>query len=180
MSWRWTAQKWLVSAFVLFHVSVVAGWLTPACPIRQRLSKAMSYYLFPTGLWQYWLMFSPNPPSAILKLEAVAVDAQGIRHEFLFPRIEGRSFLETLPRFRHPKFAANLLMDEYVPERLFAARHVLRNLELPETAYPVNVQLIYMVQKIPPIGTPPDTPPERAEPTTLASFWFKNPSEVRP
>lgn len=180
MSWRWTAQKWLVSAFVFCHLSALVVWLLPRCPIRDRLSKPISYYLFPTGQWQYWLMFSPNPPTAVLTLDAVAVDAQGIRHEFLFPRIDGLSFLETLPRFRHPKFAANLHLDEYEAERVFAARHVLRNLALPAASYPVNVQLTYMVRQIAPFGTATGSPLEPAEPVTLGSYWFANASEVRP
>lgn len=180
MSWRWTARKWLVSAFVLFHLTATALWITPFCAIKQRLGIPLTYYMFPTGTWQGWMMFAPNPPATINTLEAVAVDAQGIRHEFLFPRIADYSFWETLPRFRHPKFIANLLLDDNAVSRQFAARHVARKLDLPAKAYPLNVQLVYMVKKIPPPFSPPDTAVEPPESVMHTSFWFRQPSEVRP
>ena len=39
---------------------------------------------------------------------------------------------QKLPRFRHPKFTCNLLVEEYAPQREFAARHAVRQLKLED------------------------------------------------
>lgn len=180
MAWRWTARRLGVSAFLIFHLSATACWVLPFCPIKQRVFGSLSYYMFPVGTWQCWSMFSPNPPTDIFTLEAVAVDAQGMQHGFLFPKIADYSLWGGLPRYRHPKFAANLLVDEFAPARCFAARHAVRKLELPADAFPVKVHLVYMVRTIPPPGSPPEELPSPPTPVTFASFQFQNPGEVRP
>jgi len=170
----------LVSAFLIFHLTATACWVLPNCPIKRQFFSAISYYMFPTGTWQCWSMFAPNPPADILTLEAVAVDAQGMRHGFLFPKIADYSLWEGMARYRHPKFAANLLLDEYTETRRFAARHAVRKLGMAPDAFPVNVHLVYMVSKIPPPGSPPGELPAAPLPVTLASFQFSTQSEVLP
>lgn len=179
MGWRWTARRLLISAYLLFHLGATFIWVLPSCPIKDRCFKTFSYYVLPLGLWQYWGMFAPDPMTDTMTLEAEVIDAQGLRHGFSFPHLADFSKWRAVPRFRHMKYAVNLIFDEFKTARGFAARHVLRKLDLPASAYPVSVHLYYEVRTPPPPGALPD-PMAPARVRTLATYDFSSPSEVRP
>ena len=46
-------------------------------------------------------------------LESEVIDAKGMRHVYEFPRVADLPWWKKLPRFRHPKFTCNLMVDEY-------------------------------------------------------------------
>ena len=49
---------------------------------------------------------------------------------------------EKLSRYRHPKFTDNMMNGgEYLTQREFTARHVVRQLGLGEDAFPLTVSL---------------------------------------
>ena len=61
MAWRWTAQRLVISAFVLFHLSALIIWTMPPCAIKDRFAKPYHYYVLPLGVWQWWSIFAPEP-----------------------------------------------------------------------------------------------------------------------
>jgi hypothetical protein len=177
--WRWTAHRLLVSTFLLGHLGATAIWVLPNCPIRQRACKYLDYYMTPTGMWQYWTMFAPDPVRDTVTLEAEITDAQGLRHVFAFPKMADYTALQGIPRFRYSKYTANLADDNDLSRR-FAARHAVRRLALPDSAFPVEVYLMFQVRNTPPPGSPAPDPMTPAKPMVLASYQFAKPSEVRP
>jgi hypothetical protein len=179
MDWRWTVRRLLISAFLVVHLGATLLWVLPDCPIRHRTISTVSYYMMPLGLWQFWTMFSPDPMRDTLTLEAEVVDAKGIRAVFTFPRLADYTAWQGIPRFRHSKYAANLAVGSFEEARKFAARHVVRQLNLPTDAYPVDVELIYQVRPTQPPGEPADlmTPTRR---TPFATYKFASRTEVRP
>ncbi len=179
MAWRWTARRLLISAFLIVHLGATFVWVLPPCPIKERCFRTASYYILPLGLWQYWTMFAPDPIRDTVMLEAEVIDTQGLRHGYSFPHLADFSTWRGVPRFRHSKYAVNLAIDEFEKAREFAARHVVRQLNLPAEAFPVAVHLYYQVRPAPPPGSPADpmTPPRTS---TLATFDFSSPSAVRP
>src|SRR4051812_21147614 len=102
----WVARRLLVSAFLVVHIGTTVVWVLPPCPLRAACFGAACYYMLPLGLWQYWGMFSPDPPQNVSFLEAVVVDSRGLRYNFAFPKQSDYSVWRAIPRFRHPKFAA--------------------------------------------------------------------------
>jgi hypothetical protein len=111
--------------------------------LKERAAGWTAYYLLPTGQWQGWDMFAPDPLHDTLTLEAVARDRYGILHRFAFPTLADRSRWEALWGFRHPKYAAALNSELAAMPREYAARYVLRRLDLPASAYPVDVELFF-------------------------------------
>ncbi len=87
MAWRWTARRWALSAFVLFHLSAIVMWTMPFCAVKTQFQSPYRYYVLPLGLWQWWAIFAPDPIRHTIVLNAEVVDAQGMRHNFEFPRI---------------------------------------------------------------------------------------------
>lgn len=179
MDWRWTVRRGLISAFLVVHLSATLLWVVPECPIRQRTIGTVSCYIMPLGLWQFWTMFSPDPMRDTFTLEAEVVDAKGIRALFQFPKLADYSAWQGIPRFRHSKYAVNLMVDSLEPAREFAARHAVRQLHLPSGAFPVEVQLIYQVRPPQPPGEAIDlmTPTRR---TPFATYQFASVTEVQP
>ena len=128
MAWRWTARRWALSAFVLFHLSAIIMWTMPFCAIKTQFHEPYRYYVLPLGLWQWWAIFAPDPIRNTLYLNAEVVDAKGMRHVYEFPRLGDLPWWQKLARYRNRKFTANMMIDEYKTHRTFTARHAVREL----------------------------------------------------
>ena len=124
MAWRWTARRWVISAFVIFHLSALMMWTMPHCAIKSRLQPPYRYYILPLGLWQWWAIFAPDPMRSSMTLNAEVIDAKGMRYIYEFPRIGDLPWWQKYPLYRHPKFTANMMIDEYKTHRTFTARHI--------------------------------------------------------
>lgn len=152
----WRLKRWVISAFLLLHLGALAVWNMPNCPLRYRLLPRLAYYMLPTGLWQNWTMFAPNPMRHGLKLQALAVDKNGIMYEYAFPKLTDFSVWEGITKVRFSKYPAYLISDDYAAHREMTARHVVRHLDLPREVFPVDVELQYLVKESPPPGSVPD------------------------
>ena len=153
MAWRWTAQKFVLSAFVLFHVSALSLWMLPQCALKERCISPFRYYILPLGLWQWWAIFAPDPVRENQVLEAEVVDAKGLIHIHEFPRLADLSWWDRIFRYRHPKFTGNMMVDEYKVQRQFTARHVVRQLGLGDEAFPLTVSIYVKITGTPPFGS---------------------------
>jgi hypothetical protein len=176
----WTLKKWGVSLFVTFHMAALATINAPQCPIRERVVDWVAPYALTTGLWQDWYMFAPDPGKVTIALEALVADNTGKATRFVFPTIGELSVWGKMPAYRHAKYAANMSMPNCKAQREYAARHVVRTLNLPASAYPIKVQLYYRSRAIPPPGTPPSEVPTQSENLVIADFEFPNLQEALP
>lgn len=156
--WAWALRRGAISAFVLLHLGATVLWVLPNCPLRFRAFGVISWYIQPLGLAQYWGMFAPDPVRDSLTLEAEAIDARGLRHAFAFTRVADFPWWRAVPRYRHSKFAANLAIPDLEDNRILAARHAVRQLDLPPEAFPVSVSLFYRAIVAPMPGGPPADP----------------------
>lgn len=179
-SWAWRLRKVAVSLFVTAHLGATLLWVIPPSPLREACFPAVSRYLFPTGMWQYWGMFAPDPMRDTLTLEAEVLDAHGLRYAYAFPKLADYSKLAGVPRFRHSKFAANLAMPENELLREMTAHHVVRRLGLADDTFPVQVKLVYQVRVTPPPGGPPADPMTPTTPYVFATYLFPSAREVNP
>lgn len=178
MDWRLSARRWLISSFLVVHISAVLIWVMPSCPIRQRMYGPASCYMLPLGLWQAWAMFAPNPARDSVVLEAEVIDAKGMRHIHPFTKLADHSWYAALPRYRHFKFAYNVSLEEYAGARKFIARHALRSLDLGEDSYPAQVSLIYQVTSAPPDGVAVRDPMAPKPSVLVDAFDFASRKEV--
>jgi hypothetical protein len=178
-SWVGKARRLAISAFVIGHLAATAIWISPRCPIRLKCYDTLSYYMQPTGLWQYWTMFSPDPQRDSFTLEAEVIDVHGLHHLYAFTRVADYNWWQGMPKFRHPKFAANLGFDDLAIHRKIASRHAVRQLGLTEAAYPLDVKLLYQFRDTPKPGGPPADPMAPTRPYVVASYHFTGIDEVR-
>jgi hypothetical protein len=169
----WTLQRCLISAFVVAHFGMVALWILPPSPLKLRTMGVSACYLMPLGQWQYWAMFSPDPVHDTVKLEGLALDAKGLLHNFAFPTEEERSILNAALHYRHSKYMSNFSHKiEFKAHREFAARHVVRQLDLPDDAFPLTVQLVYRIRPSPPPGGPIPDPMAPITTVVLDTYQF--------
>jgi hypothetical protein len=184
MSWRWTARRWVISAFVIFHLSALVMWTIPQCAIKARCQSPYYYYVLPLGLWQWWAIFAPDPIRNTMVLDAEVVDAHGMRHTFEFPRLGDLTWWQRFPRYRNCKFTANMMIEEYKVHRTFTARHAVRELakqhSLGEESFPLWVSLYLEVKDSPPPGTGVSDPMATSRIEVVDRFQFASLKEVRP
>jgi hypothetical protein len=176
----WTIKRLVISAFVAAHLAAVTIWIVPQCELKRRCFHTLAYYMLPIGQWQYWGMFAPDPVKNTIWLEAIARDAKGMLHSFAFPKEQDMPTFLKIVRYRHSKYATNFAAgDEFKAHREFGARHVVRSLNLPADAFPVDVEMVFQVRVTPPLGTVPD-PMAPVVPSTIESYRFPTLEEVLP
>ena len=76
-------------------------------------ASPVRYYLFWTGFWQYWNMFSPNPANVDTWLDAVVTYQDGTEMVFKYPRMHDLSLTERYFKERFRKFVENTHGDMY-------------------------------------------------------------------
>jgi hypothetical protein len=165
---------------VIFHLSALIMWTMPHCAIKAQFQSPYRYYVLPLGLWQWWAIFAPDPVTENQVLEAEVVDAKKLIHVYEFTKIGDLSFWDKLSRYRHPKFTGNMMSNEFLTQRKFTARHVVRQLGLGDDAFPLCVSLYVKLTHAPPVGsavTDPMTPPRIQ---LLERYEFASMKEVRP
>ncbi len=180
MVWRWTAKRLAISAYVVFHLTATFSWIIPDSPLKRSLIPAFRSYMLPLGLWQCWWMFAPDPMGETAVLETEVIDAKGLRHIYEFPKVADLPWWQKLPRFRHPKFTCNLMLDEYAVQREFAGRFALRKLELAPELYPVRLSLYCRITAPPPPGQSFADPHAPKRLHTLGVYDIAKLDEVRP
>lgn len=178
-TWRWTAKRVVISAFVLFHLAALSIWTNPECLIKNRFAPVFRYYVLPLGLWQWWGVFAPDPLKDTLYLNVEVIDSKGLRHLYEFPRIGDLPWWKKLAHYRDPKFAANMPVEEYKTLRVFTARHAVRQLGLKSDAFPLTASLFFEIRSTPPPGTSEIDPmaPKRIE--MIDRIQIASLSEVR-
>lgn len=152
------AKKWLIHAFVLFHLAAAVVWAFTDSPPRTKLERAargrFAFYMFPTGLWQAWDMFAPNPALANVYLEAEVTFRDGSRTMWKFPRMEQLGYWERYRKERYRKWANERVASagEGPGGALLcnaAARFAARQVERPDNPA-VSVNLVRYRAEIPP------------------------------
>jgi hypothetical protein len=107
-----------------------------------RESAPFAAYLHPTGMWQYWDMFAPEPSSMDLWASAEVQYFDGTKVDFKYPRIKDLGLIEKYHSERYRKFFERVNPDEYryfwAP---FAQTIALKSAKNPKNP-PVRVAII--------------------------------------
>ncbi len=144
-------EKWkraLISAFVLFHIYIMAVWGLPGSTFRYFLAKPVEDYVIFTGLWHSWDMFSPDPLAINFNLKAEITYQNGVVRTWTFPRMEKLGYWDRFQKERFRKWRERVRMDMYSVIWDDTARYVARINDTP-TNHPVQVSLIREWQPIP-------------------------------
>ena len=174
----WTLKKAAISVFVTIHMAATLVWVLPECPIRRATIGAAKYYILPTGLWQNWAMFAPDPIHNTVTLEAEVVDSKGLRHHFEFPFADNPSEFQSILLARHSKFACNIEGSDMEPTRRPTARFAVRRLDLPTTSFPVDAYLVQKIKPPPRLGQAVDDDLVETKQVVLHVARFESAEEV--
>ena len=173
-----------VKAFVAFHLVAITVYALPNPPQELMDGKRPAYgtepilvwnknylksfqpftcCLYVTGFWQYWDMFSPDPSSTDLWLDAEVKYKDGSVKHYQYPRMYllpiPMKFLEE--RFR--KFYERVNSDDYSQLWPLVAQRIAHEMDNPSNP-PTEVRLVRHWMTIMPPGT--------AQPTDYNHYEF--------
>lgn len=174
-----------VKGFVFFHLAAITIWSIPAAPAEfsskpvfktgsiQDICRSMNYeirlftemylkpsivrlYLLPTGFWQYWDMFSPNPASTDMWCDAVVKYQDGSTKIYQYPRMYLLSIPVKYEKERYRKFYERAHLDDYSYLWPQFAQRIAHEMDNP-TDPPVEVSLRRHWEEVSPPGKPQPT-----------------------
>jgi hypothetical protein len=114
------------------------------------------YYPGITGFWQYWDMFSPNPASVDLYMEADVKYKNGTTYRFHYPRIYTMPIPQKYLKERYRKFYENVNQDTQAAIRPAVAQRIALECFKDPNNPPMQVTLIRFYDTIEPPGAKPD------------------------
>lgn len=114
----------------------------------------LMYYPGCTGFWQYWDMFSPNPASVDLYMEADVLYKDGSKYRYHYPRIKNLPIPVKYVKERYRKFFENANSNDNAYARPFVAQRVALECYKDPANPPVQVTLIRFFYQIAAPGQP--------------------------
>lgn len=119
-------------------------------------SSPLVYYPGTTGFWQYWDMFSPNPASVDLYLEADITYQDGSKSRYKFPRMHDLSIPVKYFKERYRKFFENANQDAQSYIRPYVAQRIALECFKDPLNPPTHVTLIRFFDTVEPPNKPAD------------------------
>jgi hypothetical protein len=179
---RLIAKRIALSVFLIGHLAAVTLTNLPNCAFKRVFPLTwVDAYLLPTGQGQSWGMFAPEPAKDTLTLEAIVRDSRGLVRHYAFPRMMDKSaWAGFWGGYRHSKYAHALSAPESRANREFAARFVVRALDLKAEDFPADVQLVYQVFPTNAPDAPADEPPASPWSSVLETYNFSTLAEAQP
>jgi hypothetical protein len=92
--WKRRAINLLAGVYV---VAVVAFAVPVKLPLQHQIRVWIEPAMRATGLWQWWDMFAPRPPTANIWLTSVITWSDGTSEEHEFPRMSKEGYFERYP-----------------------------------------------------------------------------------
>ena len=121
------AKLFAINAFLIFHIAAISCW---AIPIDTPLTEACKNFLRPyfvwSGVFQSWDMFSPNPKSKNVYMEAVVIYKDGSTKMWTFPRMDMLSLTERAFKERYRKYEETLGTSQFSDLWPDATRRIAR------------------------------------------------------
>jgi len=118
-----------------------------------KLSPLM-YYPGATGFWQYWDMFSPDPASVDLFMDAEVTYKDGSVFKFNYPRIYSLPLPTKYLKERYRKFFENVNSAEGKSARPYVAQRIALESFRDPANPPIKVVLFCNAFRIAPPGQP--------------------------
>jgi hypothetical protein len=176
----------LVVLFVVYHViaitiyalpkpsdQVLDGKIQPKGPDnllifshKELKQWAVFYgYLYPSGCWQYWDMFAPNPAQTDYWCDAEVIFLDGTKTTFQYPRMKTLSISDKFMQERYRKFyeRVNMMATDPYFAPSFAQAIAFKTATDP-TSPPVRVTIVRHLQNVMRHDNPqPAEPPYQQE-----------------
>jgi hypothetical protein len=133
---------------------------------RQYIKESPTrYYLYTTGFWQYWNMFSPNPANVDVYIDALVTYQDGSQKTFEYPAMQKLSVFERYFKERYRKFVENAHPDRYAYKWPAVAQAIAYQSYQGDGNFPVAVTLRRHFKTVMPPG-------QRTDPTYQEYAFF--------
>jgi hypothetical protein len=107
----WTrVRKPFILMFLLWHFSGVLFWLSPDCPLKQKLITPFIGYLNFFGMWQGWSVFE-HPRTYNEYLTASVMFKDGSQKIWEFPRMEKMGIVEKMFKEGYRRWSNDCVSD---------------------------------------------------------------------
>jgi len=157
-------RRGAISAFILFHLVVIACFAVPTKALAGAKEMVLPYMRW-SGLFQSWDMFAPDPQSVNSYLKAVVITKDRHIKVWSFPRMEELSLWQRFRQERYRKFAEVLPQQQFAPIWPDVARHIARFFN-SQSDPPDKVLLIQFQSEIDPKAG------KSAEPTPRPNVFY--------
>ena len=137
-----------LSILLALFVFVLVVWNLPASEVRSRLRPEAKPVVYALGIDQNWGVFSPNPSTTSLAVEADVTFADGSVERFRFP--DGNSVFGAYREYRWRKFERRVRLDDYRRLWRSTAEWIVQQYDDREV---VEVVLIRIFSKTPEPGS---------------------------
>lgn len=145
-------QRIAINCFIAFHLLAITCWAIPLNgPLISAFRDGLRPYIVPSGLFQSWDMFSPNPKGINSYMEAIVIYQDGSTQLWTFPRMEFLSYRERYVKERYRKYEENLQNGDNSELWPDAARRIAR-LNSSSAHIPKTVMLVVRWSDILPRG----------------------------
>jgi hypothetical protein len=173
-----------VKAFVVFHLFAVIVWTLPKAPDSVKAGRISAtpldsllafndvhfktspvrFYMSPTGLWQFWDMFAPNPSPIDYYGTAVVTYQDGTAAPYPLPRVADATIPQKILAERFRKYFERVHPDSGKFLWISLAQSIaLRSFTNPANP-PIEVRLTRHFKRI--------VPPGEVQPRDYESYTF--------
>jgi hypothetical protein len=163
--------KLAVSAFIIFHLTLIVCWMFPNHPIEHELTTIFRPYIGFLAMHQDYSVFAPNPRTVNVHLEAMVTYIDGTSRIWQFPRVERMNLWQKMFKERYRKFGAdNLAWTTNIKLLQDLARYVARiTSSASHRAAMVTIYRYDAGIPPPPIGFN-ESPPPQADVQTILTY----------
>ena len=139
------------NAFLIFALLAITSWAMPVETLWwRRLRSSYDWLMLPSGLWQRWDMFSPDPMKINAWLDAEFVYADGSVGHFEFPRMERMGMFARFMQERFRKWGPERIrLDENSMLWPDTARYMARIHWNEGPSPPVELRLVRHFSMVP-------------------------------
>ena len=141
----------LINAFILLNIIAAFFYSQPFnYPLRSFVNDLTGGYMRCVGLWQHWDMFSPEPRSIRIRMDATVTLKDGSKKTWNFPQMERLGLFDRFRKERFRKWAHdNVRLDSENVTWAPTARYIARQFANPKNP-PVAVEMHRHWADIPP------------------------------
>jgi hypothetical protein len=144
------ARRAVIDLLIVVYALGVTLWSLPPQWSVPSLTRLMAPAFFGGGLWQFWLMFAPDPLSTQFDLDATVTFRDGGHAVWVFPRMQELGYAERYRRERYRKWRDAVRLGRPAVVLEDAARYVARLHHHDPANPPVRVVLVRHSARIPP------------------------------
>ncbi len=132
--------KSLISAFIIAHLVMIALWVNPKSPLRNKFVRYFQPYMYFSGLEQLWSLFAPSIPAFAYYVDSEITYKDGEKTTWAFPLMHKLPFSKKLFKGRNIEWHRRFMSEQKTLPDL--ARYIARLHKSSPANPPVKVVIM--------------------------------------